>query len=73
MAKIPANIEESINGRLLQFFGVWKIQSGYGTFPLSLELQKTVDESSNGAWVAGWVKHGTVNQFHFENESLDAN
>lgn len=67
----PPNRQEPINGRLLQFFGEWKIQSGYGTFPLSKELQSKPDVSSNGAWVSGWVRHGIVEHFHFTSETID--
>lgn len=64
------NKTETINGRLLQFFGVWKVQSGYGTFELSKELQSKPATESNGAWVAATVQHGLVTDYHFEAETV---
>lgn len=61
---------ESINGRLLQYFGKWKVQSSYGTFELSEKLQSKPDVSSNGAWVAASVKLGEVVDYHFSDESV---
>ncbi len=61
---------ENINGRLLQFFGKWKIQSQYGTFELSKELQGKPDVSSNGAWCAAMVTRGEVTAYHFEDEEI---
>ncbi len=62
--------QETVSGRLLTFFGVWKVQSGYGTFPLSKALQTKPDKSSEGAWVAATVQHGEVTNYHFENEGI---
>lgn len=61
---------ERIEGRLLQFFGEWKVQSGYGTFPLSKDLQSKPDVSSNGAWVSAVVDLGEVTDYHFEKEEI---
>lgn len=61
---------ETINGRLLQFFGEWKVQSGYGTFPLSKSLQAKPDVQSNGAWVSATVTQGEVTNYHFEDEAV---
>lgn len=63
---------ESVNGRLLTFFGVWKVQSGYGTFPLAQTLQTKPDKASEGAWVSASVKQGEVVDYHFESESVDS-
>lgn len=65
------NKSEVIQGRLLQFFGEWKVQSGYGTFPLSKELQGKPDVSSNGAWVEATIGHGAVIDYHFASEAID--
>jgi hypothetical protein len=67
----PGNRTESVNGRLLQFYGEWKVQSGYGTFPLAKALQSKCTPEHNGAWVAGTVRAGIVEEFHFEPESVD--
>lgn len=64
------NKVETMNGRLLQFYGEWKVQGGYGTFPLSKELQGKPDVSSNGAWVSATVDHGIVTDYHFEEEAV---
>jgi len=60
--------KENINGRLLQFYGVWKVQSGYGTFELAPALQSKPDVSSNGSWVSATVSGGFVTDYHFEEE-----
>lgn len=62
---------ETINGRLLQFFGVWKVQSSYGTFPLSASLQSKPEASNNADWVSATVKLGEVTEYHFANEPID--
>lgn len=67
----PPNRQEFINGRLLQFFGEWKVQSCYGTFPLSKELQDKCPVENSGVWVSGLVQHGIVTGFHFADETLD--
>lgn len=64
------NQTETISGRLLQFYGEWKVQSGYGTFPLKKELQAKPDVGSNGAWVSAEVLHGEVVGYHFEEVAL---
>lgn len=64
------NKTEKINGRLLQFFGVWKIQSGYGTFPLAKNLQTKPAPASNGAWCSATVHQGEVTEYHFEAETV---
>lgn len=64
------NKTESVNGRLMQFFGVWKVQSGYGTFPLDGPLQTKPDTSSNGAWVEAKVNRGVVTDYHFAEEKI---
>lgn len=61
---------ESINGRLLQFFGEWKVQTGYGTFKLSKDLQSKPDACSSGSWVSGIVALGEVVSYHFEDEAV---
>jgi hypothetical protein len=61
---------EQISGRLLTFFGVWKVQSGYGTFPLSKELQTKPDPSAQAAWVSATVTRGEVTEYHFSEEKL---
>lgn len=63
-------ITENINGRLLQFFDVWKVQSGYGTFPLAADLQKKPATDSNGAWVSAVVEAGIVVSYHFSEEAI---
>jgi len=65
------NKTETISGRLLQFFGVWKIQTGYGTFPLAKELQGKLDVSANGEWCVATVRHGEVIGYHFAPENID--
>ncbi len=64
-------IKAGVKGRLLQFFGEWKVQSGYGTFPLSKTLQAKPTVESNGAWVTAQVRAGQVEDYHFETEALD--
>ncbi len=59
-----------IQGRLLQFFGEWKVQSGYGTFPLAKTLQSKPDASNNGDWVEAKVIHGEVTDYHFASETI---
>jgi hypothetical protein len=64
------NKPEIVSGRLLQFYGVWKVQSGYGTFPLVESLQSKPDVSSNGSWVSATIERGVVSAYHFQEESL---
>lgn len=61
---------ETASGRLLTFFGEWKVQTGYGTFPLSQELQAKPDKDSQAAWVSCIVSHGVVVDYHFSPEPL---
>lgn len=65
------NRVERCEGRLLQFFGVWKVQSGYGTFPLAAHLQSKPAVESNGAWVEATTEHGLVTDYHFAKEEID--
>lgn len=65
------NSSETIEGRLLQFFGEWKVQSSYGTFPLSKALQSKPDVASNGAWITATVSHGEVTDYGFSSEFKD--
>ncbi len=62
---------ETVTGRLLQFFGEWKVQSGYGTFPLAKELQSKPDVASNGAMVNAAVDRGIVTSYGFTSETID--
>jgi len=66
MKKTP----ESINGRL-QFIGNWKVQSGYGAFPLCKDPQSLPSkECSEGVWVCATVAMGEVINYHFEDEQV---
>jgi hypothetical protein len=61
---------EHVNGRLLQHSGKWKVQSGYGTFPLCEALQGKPDASSHGAWVSADVSLGQVVNYHFQDGQI---
>ncbi len=64
------NQTEQANGRLLQFFGEWKVQTGYGTFPLSAPLQSKPDTTANGQWVEATITHGIEKEYHFAREAV---
>ncbi len=63
--KNMTNKKETIKGRLLQFFNEWKVQSGYGTFPLTKSLQSKPTVSLNGSPVEAIILHGEVIDYHF--------
>jgi len=62
---------ETITGYLLFQNNSWSVQSGYGTFPLSEELQSKPDAICAGARVSAKVEHKTVVRYNFVNDSID--